>query len=230
MLDIINFEKELNTFPYMFDSDNDFQKSKNDFVENEFIKSFSDGIYVYDALADIKVTYSSNKDIFKINVSAVGEKIRIEYLLNLTTDEIQSNVSFFEGEYTDSDKFAKCYDAYKNLDSMIIIFIKSNIKTRDEVVNVFIEKLKANLLSDDIKIKSFSYNVPGDTLFINIKDFQKEPRNFINFQMQVSNFTDFIKGENLYYNINFNNAIYSFNNKIANFINSIVKNIEKLRQ
>ena len=212
MLDIINFEKELNTFPYMFDSDNDFQKSKNDFVENEFIKSFSDGIYVYDALADIKVTYSSNKDIFKINVSAVGEKIRIEYLLNLTTDEIQSNVSFFEGEYTDSDKFAKCYDAYKNLDSMIIIFIKSNIKTRD------------------IKIKSFSYNVPGDTLFINIKDFQKEPRNFINFQMQVSNFTDFIKGENLYYNINFNNAIYSFNNKIANFINSIVENIEKLRQ
>lgn len=230
MLDIINFEKELNTFPYMFDSDNDFQKSKNDFVENEFIKSFSDGIYVYDALADIKVTYSSNKDIFKINVSAVGEKIRIEYLLNLTTDEIQSNVSFFEGEYTDSDKFVKCYDAYKNLDSMIIIFIKSNIKTQDEVVNVFIEKLKANLLSDDIKIKSFSYNVPGDTLFINIKDFQKEPRNFINFQMQVSNFTDFIKGENLYYNINFNNAIYSFNDKIVNFINSIVKNIEKLRQ
>ena len=46
MLDIINFEKELNTFPYMFDSDNDFQKSKNDFVENEFIKSFSDGIYI----------------------------------------------------------------------------------------------------------------------------------------------------------------------------------------
>lgn len=230
MLDIINFQKNLNTFQYMFDSNNDFQKVKNNFIENEFVKSFSDDIYVYDALDDIKTTYYSNKDIFKINVSAIGEKIRIEYLINLTTDKIQSNVSFFKGEYTDSDKFTKCYEAYKNLDSMIIIFIESNIKTRDEVVNTFIEKIKTNLLSDNIKFKSFSYNVPGDALFINIKDFQKEPRNFIDFQIQVSNFTDFIKGEKLCYHVCYNNAIYSFNNQMVDFINSIVKNIEKLRQ
>lgn len=218
MFDIINFQKELSVFHCMFDSNNDFQKSKNDFNENEFVKIFSDA-HGYDALNDIKITYCSNKNIFEINVSVLEENIRIEYLINLTTDEIQSNVSLFKWEeYNASDRFTKCYNAYKNLDSMIMIFIESNIKTRDKVANTFIEKLETNLLSDNIKFEKLSYNDLSDALFINIKDFQ----------IQVPDFSDFIKGENLCYDIYSKDAIYSFNNQTVDLINSIVENIKKI--
>lgn len=218
MFDIINFQKELSVFHCMFDSNNDFQKSKNDFNENEFVKNFSDA-YGYDALNDIKITYCSNKNIFEINVSVLEENIRIEYLINLTTDEIQSNVSLFKWEeYNASDRFTKCYNAYKNLDSMIMIFIESNIKTLDKVANTFIEKLETNLLSDNIKFEKLSYNDLSDALFINIKDFQ----------IQVPDFSDFIKGENLCYDIYSKDAIYSFNNQTVDLINSIVENIKKI--
>lgn len=214
MFDIINFQSELNIFRYMFDSDIDFQKSKNDFIKNEFVKSFSDS-YLHDALDDIKITYYSNKNVFEINVSALDENIRIEYLVNLTTDTIESNVRLFKGEYADSDEFSKCYNAYENLDSMITIFIQSNIKNVDSVVNTFIEKLSKNL-SNSIKFENISYNDLNDMLFIKNE----------NFEIEVLNFTDFIKGENLYYNINSDNKV---NNQTVNLVNSIVKQLENLR-
>ena len=214
MFDIINFQSELNIFRYMFDSDIDFQKSKNDFIKNEFVKSFSDS-YLHDALDDIKITYYSNKNIFEINVAALDENIKIEYLVNLTTDEIKSNVRLFKGEYVDSDDFSKCYNAYENLDSMITIFIQSNIKNVDSVVNTFIEKLSKNL-SNSIKFENISYNDLNDMLFIKTETFE----------IQVLNFTDFIKGENLYYDINSKNKV---NNQTVNLVNSIVKQLENLR-
>ena len=214
MFDIINFQSELNIFRYMFDSDIDFQKSKNDFIKNEFVKSFSDS-YLHDALDDIKITYYSNKNIFEINVAALDKNIKIEYLVNLTTDEIKSNVLLFKGEYVDSDEFLKCYNAYENLDSMITIFIQSNIKNVDSVVNTFIEKLSKNL-SNSIKFENISYNDLNDMLFIKTETFE----------IQVLNFTDFIKGENLYYDINSKNKV---NNQTVNLVNSIVKQLENLR-
>lgn len=214
MFDIINFQSELNIFRYMFDSDIDFQKSKNDFIKNEFVKSFSDS-YLHDALDDIKITYYSNTNIFEINVAALDKNIKIEYLVNLTTDEIKSNVLLFKGEYVDSDDFSKCYNAYENLDSMITIFIQSNIKNVDSVVNTFIEKLSKNL-SNSIKFENISYNDLNDMLFIKTETFE----------IQVLNFTDFIKGENLYYDINSKNKV---NNQTVNLVNSIVKQLENLR-
>lgn len=214
MFDIINFQSELNIFRYMFDSDIDFQKSKNDFIKNEFVKSFSDS-YLHDALDDIKMTYYSKNNVFEINVSALDENIKIEYLVNLTTDEIKSNVRLFKGEYVDSDEFSKCYNAYKNLDSMITIFIQSNIKNVDSVVNTFIEKLSKNL-SNSVKFENISYNDLNDMLFIKTE----------NFEIEVLNFTDFIKGENLYYDINSKNKV---NNQTVNLVNSIVKQLENLR-
>lgn len=217
MFDIINFKNELKIFRYMFDSDNDFQKSKNDFIKNEFVKSFSDS-YLHDALDDIKITYYSKNNVFEINVSALDENIKIEYLVNLTTDEIKSNVRLFKGEYVDSDEFSKCYNAYENLDSMITIFIQSNIKNVDSVVNTFIEKLNNDLLllSNNIKFDNIYYNDLNDMLFIKTETFE----------IQVLNFTDFIKGENLYYDINSKNKV---NNQTVNLVNSIVKQLENLR-
>lgn len=217
MFDIINFQSELNIFRYMFDSDIDFQKSKNDFIKNEFVKSFSDS-YLHDALDDIKMTYYSKNNVFEINVSALDENIKIEYLVNLTTDEIKSNVRLFKGEYTNSDKFSKCYNAYENLNSMIIIFIQSNVKNVDSVVNTFIEKLNNDLLlrSNNIKFDNIYYNDLNDMLFIKTETFE----------IQVLNFTDFIKGENLYYDINSDNKV---NNQTVNLVNSIVKQLENLR-
>lgn len=99
-----------------------------------------------------------------------------------------------------------------------MIFIESNIKTRDKVANTFIEKLETNLLSDNIKFEKLSYNDLSDALFINIKDFQ----------IQVPDFSDFIKGENLCYDIYSKDTIYSFNNQTVDLINSIVENIKKI--
>ena len=214
MFDVINFQNELNIFHYMFDSDIDFQKSKHAFLKNKFVKSFSES-YVHDALDDIKIISYYNNNIFKINVEALDKNIRIEYLVNLTTDEIKSNVRLFKGDYSDSDEFSKCYNAYENLNSMIMIFIQSNIKNVDSVVNTFIEKLSKNL-SNIIKFENISYNDLNDMLFIKTE----------NFEIEVLNFTDFIKGENLYYNINSNNKV---DNQTINLINSIVKQIENLR-
>ena len=214
MFDIINFQSELNIFHYMFDSDIDFQKAKQAFLKNKFVKSFSES-YVHDALDDIKITCHSNNNIFEINIEALDKNIRIEYLVNLSTDEIKSNVRLFKGEYVDSDKFNECYNAYENLNSMIMIFIQSNIKNVDSVVNTFIEKLSKNL-SNSIKFENISYNDLNDILFIKTE----------NFEIQVLNFTDFIKGENLYYDINSKNKV---NNQTVNIINSIVKQLENLR-
>lgn len=214
MFDIINFQSELNIFHYMCDSDIDFQKAKQAFLKNKFVKSFSES-YVHDALDDIKITSYSNNNIFEINVEALDKNIRIEYLVNLSTDEIKSNIRLFKGEYADSDKFNECYNAYENLDSMITIFIQSNIKNKDLVVNTFIEKLSKNL-SNSIKFENISYNDLNDMLFIKTE----------NFEIEVLNFTDFIKGENLYYNINSDNKV---NNQTVNLVNSIVKQIENLR-
>lgn len=217
MFDITNFQEQLNIFYYMFDSDIDFQKAKKEYINNKFVKSFYDSSYDYEALGDIEITYYSSKsNIFEINVSALDGNIRIEYLVNLTTDEITSNIRLFTGDYADSDKFTKCYNAYENLDSMIIIFIQSNIKNEDEVVNTLIEKLNKNLVSDNIKFDNISYNDINNILFVKTE----------NFEIEVLNFTDFIKGENLYYNINSNNKV---DNQTINLINSIVKQIENLR-
>lgn len=217
MFDITNFQEQLNIFYYMFDSDIDFQKAKKEYINNKFVKSFYDSSYDYEALEDIEITYYSSKsNIFEINVSALDGNIRIEYLVNLTTDEITSNIRLFTGDYVDSDKFTKCYNAYENLDSMIIIFIQSNIKNEDGVVNTLIEKLNKNLVSDNIKFDNISYNDINDMLFVKTE----------NFEIEVLNFKDFIRGENLYYNVNSNNKV---DNQTINLINSIVKQIENLR-
>lgn len=221
MFDVTNFQEQLNIFYYMFDSDIDFQKAKKEYINNKFVKSFYDSSYDYETLEDIEITYYSSKsNIFEINVSALDGNIRIEYLVNLTTDEITSNIRLFTGDYADSDKFTKCYNAYENLDSMIIIFIESNIKNEDGVVNTLIEKLNKNLVSDNIKFDNISYNDINDILFVKTE----------NFEIEVLNFKDFIKGENLYYNVKSNNKSNNkINNQTVNLINSIIKQIENLR-
>ena len=98
---------------------------------------------------------------------------------------------------------------------MITIFIQSNIKNVDSVVNTFIEKLSKNL-SNSVKFENISYNDLNDMLFIKTE----------NFEIEVLNFTDFIKGENLYYDINSKNKV---NNQTVNLVNSIVKQLENLR-
>lgn len=221
MFNIDFFKKNIDSFYYMFEDNESFVKARNEYTENIFIKDFfnkhfPDRTDVKDILGEIKIFYKVFQNrILNVKVIAVDYGIAGEYHINTETSLMKKELSLFYGSMAEPCEFEGYWNAYRNLDTMFTIFIQSNIKNVDSVVNTFIEKLSKNL-SNSIKFENISYNDLNDMLFIKTETFE----------IQVLNFTDFIKGENLYYDINSKNKV---NNQTVNLVNSIVKQLENLR-
>ena len=216
MFNFDDFKENMGIFYYIFDDNSEFIKAKKNYVENEYVKTFSDSLFD-ESLMEIKMNMGFDKtdNEFSVNVYALDYNINIEYRINPYSLTIKKILKLLEGEFADSEVFEKCYEAYKSLDTMVTIFIESNFIDDEEVINDFVKKIVKHFYSDNIDFTDISYmdkednfTIKSDTVTLVINDFSK-----------------LLKGSNLSYNVPSNNPI---GNAELEFINKSVRCIEKL--
>lgn len=216
MFNFDEFKENMGIFYYIFDDNPEFTKAKKKYIENEYVKSFSDSVFD-ESLMEIKMNMGFDKtdNEFCVNVYALDYNINIDYRINSESLGIKRNLKLLEGEFADSEVFDKCYEAYKNLDKMVTIFIESHFTDDEEVINDFVKKIVKHFYSDNIEFTDISYidkednfTIKSDTVTLVINDFSK-----------------LLKGSNLSYNVPSNNPI---GNAELEFINKSVRCIEKL--
>lgn len=216
MFNFDEFKENMGIFYYIFDDNSEFIKAKKNYVENEYVKTFSDSLFDK-SLMEIKMNMGFDKtdNEFSVNVYALDYNINIEYRINPESLIIKRNVKLLEGEFADSEVFEKCYEAYKHLDTMVTIFIESNFIDDEKVINDFVKKIVKHFHSDDINFTDISYMDKEDNLTIKSDTVT----------LVINNFSNLLKGSNLSYSVPSNNPI---GNDELEFINKSVRCIEKL--
>lgn len=216
MFNFDEFKENMGIFYYIFDDNLDFVKAKKRYVKNEYVKTFSDSLFD-EALMEIKMNMGFDKtdNEFSVNVYALDYNINMEYRINPETLAIKRNLKLLEGEFADSELFDKCYEAYKNLDTMVTIFIESNFIDDEKVINDFVKKIVKHFYSDNINFTDISYMDKEDNLTIKSDTVT----------LVINNFSNLLKGSNLSYSVPSNNPI---GNDELEFINKSVRCIEKL--
>lgn len=216
MFNFDEFKENMGIFYYIFDDNLDFVKAKKRYVKNEYVKIFSDSIF-NEALMEIKMNMGFDKSDkeFYVNVEALDYNIKVEYRINPESLTIKRDLKLLEGEFADSEVFDKCYEAYKNLDKMVTIFIESNFIDDEEVINDFVQKIVKHFFSDNIEFTDISYMDKEDNLTIKSDTVT----------LVINDFSKLLKGSNLSYNVPSNNPI---GNDELEFINKSVRCIEKL--
>ena len=216
MFNFDEFKENMGIFYYIFDNNPEFTKAKKRYVENEYVKSFSDSVF-NDSLMEIKMNMGFDKtdNEFSVNVEALDYNINIEYKINPQSLSIKRNVKLLEGEFADSEVFEKCYEAYKNLDKMVTIFIESNFTDDEKVINDFVKKIVKYFYSDNINFNDISYMDKENNLTITSDTVT----------LVINSFKELLKGSNLSYSVPSNNPI---GNSELEFINKSVRCIEKL--
>jgi hypothetical protein len=216
MFNFNEFKENMGIFYYIFDDNLDFVKAKKRYVKNEYVKTFSDSLFD-EALMEIKMNMGFDKSDkeFCVNVEALDYNIKVEYRINPESLTIKRDLKLLEGEFADSEVFDKCYEAYKNLDKMVTIFIESNFIDDEEVINDFVKKIVKHFYSDNIEFTDISYMDKEDNLTIKSDTVT----------LVINDFSKLLKGSNLSYNVPSNNPI---GNDELEFINKSVRCIEKL--
>ena len=216
MFNFDEFKENMGIFYYIFDDNSEFIKAKKNYVENEYVKTFSDSLFDK-SLMEIKMNMGFDKtdNEFSVNVYALDYNINIEYRINPESLIIKRNVKLLEGEFADSEVFEKCYEAYKHLDTMVTIFIESNFIDDEKVINDFVKKIVKHFHSDDINFTDISYMDKEDNLTIKSDTVT----------LVINNFSNLLKGSNLSYSVPSNNPI---GNDELEFINKSVRCIEIL--
>lgn len=216
MFNFYEFKENMGIFYYIFDDNSEFIKAKKNYVENEYVKTFSDSLFD-ESLMEIKMNMGFDKtdNEFSVNVYALDYNINIEYRINPESLIIKRNVKLLEGEFADSEVFEKCYEAYKNLDTMVTIFIESNFIDDEKVINDFVKKIVKHFHSDDINFNDISYMDKENNLTITSDTVT----------LVINSFKELLKGSNLSYSVPSNNPI---GNDELEFINKSVRCIKKL--
>ena len=216
MFNFDEFKENMGIFYYIFDNNPEFTKAKKRYVENEYVKSFSDSVF-NDSLMEIKMNMGFDKtdNEFSVNVEALDYNINIEYKINPQSLSIKRNVKLLEGEFADSEVFEKCYEAYKNLDKMVTIFIESNFTDDEKVINNFVKKIVKHFHSDNINFTDISYMDEKDSLVIKSDTVT----------VTINNFSHLFKGSYLSYSVDSDNPI---GNAELEFINKSVRCIKKM--
>lgn len=216
MFNFDEFKENMGIFYYIFDNNPEFTKAKKRYVENEYVKSFSDSVF-NESLMEIKMNMGFDKtdNEFSVNVEALDYNINIEYKINPQSLSIKRNVKLLEGEFADSEVFEKCYEAYKNLDKMVTIFIESNFTDDEKVINNFVKKIVKHFHSDNINFTDISYMDEKDSLVIKSDTVT----------VTINNFSHLFKGSYLSYSVDSDNPI---GNAELEFINKSVRCIKKM--
>jgi hypothetical protein len=216
MFNFDEFKENMGIFYYIFDNNPEFTKAKKRYVENEYVKSFSDSVFD-ESLMEIKMNMGFDKtdNEFSVNVEALDYNINIEYKINPQSLSIKRNVKLLEGEFADSEVFEKCYEAYKNLDKMVTIFIESNFTDDEKVINNFVKKIVKHFHSDNINFTDISYMDEKDSLVIKSDTVT----------VTINNFSHLFKGSYLSYSVDSDNPI---GNAELEFINKSVRCIKKM--
>mgnify|MGYP000848647724 CR=1 FL=1 len=216
MFNFDEFKENMGIFYCIFDDNSEFKKAKKRYVENEYVKTFSDSVF-YESLMEIKMNMGFDKtdNEFSVNVYALDYNINIEYRINPESLTIKRNLKLLEGEFADSEVFEKCYEAYKSLDTMVTIFIESNFIDDEKVINDFVKKIVKHFHSDNIKFNDISYMDKENNLTITSDTVT----------LVINSFKELLKGSNLSYSVPSNNPI---GNDELEFINKSVRCIEKL--
>jgi hypothetical protein len=216
MFNFDEFKENMGIFYYIFDDNPEFTKAKKNYVENEYVKTFSDSVFD-ESLMEIKMNMGFDKSNYEfcVDVEALDYNIKVEYKINPQSLSIKRNVKLLEGEFADSEVFEKCYEAYKNLDKMVTIFIESNFTDDGKVINNFVKKIIKNFHSDNIDFTDISYMDKENNLIIKSDTVT----------LVINNFSQLFKGSYLSYSIASNNPI---GNAELEFINKSVRCIKKL--
>lgn len=216
MFNFDEFKETMGIFYYIFDDNPEFTKAKKRYVENEYVKSFSDSVFD-ESLMGIKMNmvFDKSNNEFCVDVEALDYNVKVEYKINPQSLSIKRNVKLLEGEFADSEVFEKCYEAYKNLDKMVTIFIESNFTDDEKVINNFVKKIIKNFHSDNINFTDISYMDKENNLIIKSDTVT----------LVINNFSQLFKGSYLSYSIASNNPI---GNAELEFINKSVRCIKKL--
>ena len=216
MFNFDEFKENMGIFYYIFDDNPEFTEAKKRYVENEYVKTFSDSVFD-ESLMEIKMNMGFDKtdNEFSVNVYALDYNINIEYRINPESLTIKRNLKLLEGEFADSDVFGKCYEAYKSLDTMVTIFIESNFIDDEKVINDFVKKIIKNFHSDNIDFSDVSYMDKENNLIIKSDTVT----------LVINNFIQLFKGSYLSYSIASDNPI---GNAELEFINKSVRCIKKL--
>lgn len=216
MFNFDEFKENMGIFYYIFDDNPEFTKAKKNYVENEYVKTFSDSVFD-ESLMEIKMNMGFDKSNYEfcVDVEALDYNIKVEYKINPQSLSIKRNVKLLEGGFADSEVFEKCYEAYKNLDKMVTIFIESNFTDDGKVINNFVKKIIKNFHSDNIDFTDISYMDKENNLIIKSDTVT----------LVINNFSQLFKGSYLSYSIASNNPI---GNAELEFINKSVRCIKKL--
>ena len=216
MFDFDKFKENMSIFYYMFDYNKEFVEAKRNYLENEYVKTFSDSIFD-EALSEIKMNMGFDKSCneFYLNVTALDYNINIEYRINPQCLSFIRKVKLLEGEFANSETFSKCYEAYKSLDKMVTIFIESNFTKDIEVISSCVNKIIKHLHSENIDFKDVSYMDKKDTLIIKSDTVT----------IAINDFSQLFKGSHLSYSIVSDNPI---GNVELEFINKSVRCVKKM--
>lgn len=216
MFNFDEFKENMGIFYYIFDDNSEFIKAKKNYVENEYVKTFSDSVF-NESLMEIKMNMGFDKSNYEfcVDVEALDYNIKVEYKINPQSLSIKRNVKLLEGEFADSEVFEKCYEAYKNLDKMVTIFIESNFTDDEKVINNFVKKIVKHFHSNNIDFTDISYMDKENNLIIKSDTVT----------LVINNFSQLFKGSYLSYSIASNNPI---GNAELEFINKSVRCIKKL--
>lgn len=216
MFNFDEFKENIGIFYYIFDDNPEFTKAKKNYVENEYVKTFSDSLFD-ESLMEIKMNMGFDKtdNEFSVNVYALDYNINIEYRINPYSLTIKRNLKLLEGEFADSEAFEKCYEAYKNLDKMVTIFIESNFMDDEKVINNFVKKIVKHFHSDNINFNDISYMDKENNLIVKSDTVT----------LVINNFSQLFKGLYLSYSVASDNLI---GNAELEFINKSVRCIKKL--
>lgn len=179
MFDIQNFKENIGIFYYLLKEDVDFQNAINEYIENDYVKSYFDSsAYKDEILGLIDINFGKFNKNFEVEVSALDSNIRIDYVINLDTLDIAKTLRLFSGESADSSEFEKAYEAYKSLDTMISIFIKSNFIEQKEVVYKKLDEINNAFKKTGTTLDSMVYEdekdiltIAGNGVVIEIKSF-----------------------------------------------------------
>lgn len=192
MFDIQNFKENIGIFYYLLKEDVDFQNAINEYIENDYVKSYFDSsAYKDEILGLIDINFGKFNKNFEVEVSALDSNIRIDYVINLDTLDIAKTLRLFSGESADSSEFEKAYSAYKSLDTTISIFIKSNFIEQKEVVYKKLDEIKNAFEKTGTILDSMVYEDEKDMLIIAGKGIV----------IEINSFTESLKGVELDYTV-----------------------------
>lgn len=180
MFDVVKFKENRSIFYYLFGEDVDFQNAINEYIENDYVKSYFDSsVYKDEILRLIDIKFGKFNKNFEVEVSVLDSNICIDYVINLDNLDIIKTLRLFSGEYANSSEFEKAYAAYKSLDTMISIFIKSNFIEQKEVVYKKLDEIKNAFEKTGTTLDSIVYEDEKDILTIAGEGVVIEINNFI---------------------------------------------------